>query len=166
MFRTVTALAAVALAALAPTAVTAQPKPTPRAKVNPPVLANPPAIKRNLRIQNGDMTINEAAKTVSVVVRNQSVLPAGQVVVRLGIADAVDGNLVFVDTTRTVSIASNGQATVTFTNVNVAQFRQQVLAQFPDRKGRTTLFLAAIADPNNAVAETNESDNSDDIFLK
>ncbi|MFO0825073.1 MAG: CARDB domain-containing protein [Gemmataceae bacterium] len=189
MTRTITTLALLALT-LTATIASAQPLPVkkldqrvvpPSVKNAVPSLANkftvaPGSLKQdlspqvqlkhNVQIGSGDMVIDEKAKRVTVTVRNSGQLPENAVPVRLGVADAVDGTVIFVDDTKIVGpIAVGGSKQVTFTGVDIAKFRQQVIAKFGDRVGNSKVFVIAIADPANAIAESNENDNFTDKFV-
>ena len=102
--------------------------------------------------------INESAKTVTVTVRldgpqNRPGLAAAPV--RLTVSG---GGETFIDQTKTTELPMNATRTITFTNVNVAAIKAQV-GQQPMQAVRF-VSVAAKVDPQNAVGEGNEGNNT------
>ncbi|MBA4191070.1 MAG: hypothetical protein C0467_24050 [Planctomycetaceae bacterium] len=118
-------------------------------------------LKRNIQIASSEIVADEKLKRVTAIVRNTGQIAENTVAVRLGVADAVDGTLIFLDQTKQVGpIPAGGSLSVTFTGVDIARFRQQVIAKFGNQAGNNKVFIGVIADPANAIAETIENDNA------
>lgn len=122
-------------------------------------------LQPNVTLAAGSVKVNEAAKTVTVTVKNTG----KSTLKNIGVRATVDAKYPLtnvltngMDKTSVVDELAPGQSKIVVYQFDLAGFRNQLNKDIIG-EGSPTFLIKGVADPSGKIAETNEGDNSQQI---